>query len=105
MIKYQFTKENNHIQEIKVTGHANYAEHGEDIVCAAVSTAIIVTANAIEVLNLKDKVQLDLDEGYFKLEVNQVDEIVEGLLTNLEYTLNDLEITYSQYIKNQKKEG
>lgn len=105
MIKYHFSKEDNYIKEVKVTGHAGFAEHGEDIVCAAVSTAIIVTANAMEVLKIKDKVQLDLDEGYFKLEVHENNEIVQGLLTNLEYTLNDLEITYSQYIKNQKKEG
>ncbi len=31
------------IAEMRVTGHAGYAEHGEDIVCAGV-TALVVTA-------------------------------------------------------------
>lgn len=31
------------IAELRVTGHANFAEHGEDIVCAGVS-ALVVSA-------------------------------------------------------------
>ena len=31
-----------------VTGHAGYAEHGQDIVCAAVSALVINAVNSIE---------------------------------------------------------
>lgn len=32
----------------RMEGHAGYAEHGEDIVCAAVSVLVINTINSIE---------------------------------------------------------
>ena len=34
--------------EIKVEGHADFARLGKDIVCASVSTAIILSANLIK---------------------------------------------------------
>lgn len=91
------------IQEILVTGHAEYDESGKDIVCAAVSTAIIVTANAIELLNLKDHISLVIEEGYFRLDVIKDDHTLKQLLKNLEYTLYDLEQQYPSYINNQKE--
>ena len=36
---------------IKVKGHANYAEYGQDIVCASVSTAVYMSINQIEVFD------------------------------------------------------
>ncbi|MXQ55030.1 ribosomal-processing cysteine protease Prp [Shimazuella alba] len=36
------------VEQIKVTGHANFAEHGMDIVCAAVSAVTIGMVNAME---------------------------------------------------------
>lgn len=103
MIKAHYLLENNKIKEIEISGHAEFNESGKDIVCAAVSTAIIVTANAIELLDLNSKRELWIDEGYFKLEVNEENDILEKLLINLEYTLHDLEQQYPKYIKNQKE--
>ena len=33
---------------IEVKGHAGFGPHGEDIVCSAISTACIMTANLID---------------------------------------------------------
>ncbi len=38
------------VAEFSITGHACYADHGEDIVCAAVSAISIGIYNSIEVL-------------------------------------------------------
>src|SRR5690554_2484347 len=103
MIRANFYQDNNKIQTIEVSGHAEYDESGKDIVCAAVSTAIIVTANAIELLDLNKNRSLFIEEGYFKLEVLKNDKILEKLLKNLEYTLHDLEQQYPKYIKNQRE--
>lgn len=103
MIKAHYIIKDGKIKEIEISGHAEYDESGKDIVCAAVSTAIIVTANAIEVLNLNKHRKMWIDEGYFKIEVDQDNEIIEKLLINLEYTLHDLEQQYPEYIKNQKE--
>ncbi len=86
-----------------VSGHANYKAKGEDIVCAAVSTATILTANAIEHLKLDQFIDLDVREGYFKICLKDTNDIVIGLLKNLEYTLHELEKQYPKYIKNQKE--
>ena len=47
MIKVLVKKEENIIKKIKMNGHANYADYGKDIVCAAASSIAITTINAI----------------------------------------------------------
>ena len=103
MILMRLTQPNGKLNEILVTGHAGYAKHGQDIVCAAVSAATLVTANAILHLKLNDAIHLDVKEGYFKATLKKHDDIVIKLLENLEYTLLDLEKQYPKYIKNQKE--
>ncbi|MBE0700953.1 MAG: ribosomal-processing cysteine protease Prp, partial [Acholeplasmataceae bacterium] len=76
---------------------------GEDIVCAAVSTAILVTANAIEHLGLTQHTETTIKEGYFNLQVKTDNAIVDGLLKNLEYTFDELKKQYPKYMKNQKE--
>ena len=103
MIKVNYLVEKGIIKEIEISGHAEYDESGKDIVCAAVSTAIIVTANAVELLDLNSHRELMIDEGYFKFNVLKTNDVLEKLLLNLEYTLYDLEKQYPKYIKNQKE--
>jgi hypothetical protein len=103
MINSKFLYEQGNIKEIQVSGHANYKAHGKDIVCAAVSTSILVTANAIEHLKLNHSIDLTIDEGYFKMILKENNPIVLGLIQNLEYTLLDLEKQYPKYMKNQKE--
>ncbi len=103
MIQSRFVYRNEKLNEITVKGHANYKQHGEDIVCAAVSAATLVTANAIEHLKLNHLIDLTVEEGYFKLVLRTEDPTVLGLIENLEYTLSDLEKQYPKYIKNQKE--
>jgi uncharacterized protein len=103
MIKSNIITENGKIKEFNVFGHANYAKKGEDIVCAAVSSATLVTANAIRHLELSQHIDLTVKDGYFKLIVKSTNDTVQKLLENLEYTIVDLEKQYPKYIKNQKE--
>ncbi len=103
MIKSTFVYKNKKLNEIIVEGHANYKKHGEDIVCAAVSAATLVTANAIEHLKLNHLIDLTVEESYFKMNLKDDNAIVFGLMENLKYTLLDLEKQYPKYIKNQKE--
>ncbi len=48
MIKVNIYQRDLHVYRISLNGHAGYAEHGEDIVCAAVSMLVINTINSIE---------------------------------------------------------
>ncbi len=84
--------------EIKLTGHAGYADFGKDIVCAAASTCLITTVNALE----------SIDESYLSVEqktnevivtINKTDEIESKLINNMIEIFTELE---SQYPKNIK---
>jgi len=103
MIEYQVLKNNDSITHVSVKGHALYDRSGKDIVCASVSTAIIVTVNALEVLGQNQTIDFVIEEGNFKLDVKNSNDIVKGLLNNLEYTLDELKKQYPKYIKNQKE--
>lgn len=60
MIKITVVKNNQNIMSIEATGHSGYAESGQDIVCAAIST---LTQNLIlgltEVVGIEPKCVVD----------------------------------------------
>ena len=63
MIKVSFFRTGKICLGFSVSGHAGYASCGEDIVCAGVSSAVQLTANAItEVLKIPAEVKADNDE-------------------------------------------
>ena len=59
MIRAQFRRGSQGFVYVQVTGHANFAPEGEDIVCSGVTSAVMLTANALtEVLGEQADVQL-----------------------------------------------
>lgn len=48
MTKVVFKKENGFWSRLEINGHDNYANFGQDIVCAAISTAAIMSINLLE---------------------------------------------------------
>ena len=50
MIRITIYQSQGDIREFNCIGHANYADSGEDIVCAGVSALVINTINSIEQL-------------------------------------------------------
>ena len=104
MIKVDVRCDLNEIKYIEVSGHALYDHSGKDIVCASVSTALIMTINALEKLNVLDLVKYDIEEGYFQVEVLKQSSKVKAMIDNLHYGLTDLSNQYPKYIK-IKKEG
>lgn len=99
------------ITEVKVEGHAGYAEIGQDLVCAAVSAITFGTANAIEALLGIETVQSIDESGFlhFKLphiEDNerhkQVQLLMEAMLVSLHTVADsytDEVDSYSEYIQ------
>ena len=88
---------------IKVKGHANYAEYGQDIVCASVSTAVYMSINQIEVFDKIQCIKTIVKEGNACIEVVREDEVVSKIISNLIFTLRDLELQYPKYIKINEK--
>ena len=55
MIKISFfTNDDNEITGFDFSGHAGFAESGNDIVCAAVSALVFTTVNSIDQLTALD---------------------------------------------------
>ena len=84
MIKVLIKKEEKFVS-LKVTGHANSAPHGEDLVCAAVSSVITGGLNSLE---HPEDFAIVLKEGNASVEakkdVSSHDEVVlETIITGL----------------------
>jgi len=73
MIKAVFTLSGDDFIGFIIEGHAGYAEHGKDIVCSGVSSAIMLTINTItDFFGADAKVDLSPDnEGYAYLMLNK----------------------------------
>ena len=64
MITAKFKKKNNQIYWYQVTGHAGFANIGNDIVCAGVSALYITVTNTL----LAAGRTFERDDGYFVLD-------------------------------------
>lgn len=83
---------------IEVSGHAMYASHGKDIVCAAVSSIVTTSVNAI--LKFDDKaISYKEADGYLKIDILKDTKETELLLENMIFLLKELEKQYDKNIK------
>ena len=88
MIRAVLTVEDGIITGFSLSGHADFAEQGRDIVCAAVSSAAYMAANTVtDVQNLPCSVTAD--DGYMEMhlskqEAEQAQVILNGLLLHLD---------------------
>ena len=106
MINVLIKKKQNHIINLKITGHAGSDVYGKDLVCAGVSTAGVGVLNMLSKKGFLDKRigTIEIDEGYINIVVNQVDEVCQVLLETLEVTLDTMVENYGQFIKISKME-
>lgn len=88
---------------ITVKGHAESSAYGTDIVCASVSTAVIMSVNQIDLFGKAHCIDASVLEGNAKITVVSEDEIVSKVINNLIFTLKDLELQYPKYIKINEK--
>lgn len=65
-----------------VQGHSGFAQSGEDIVCSAVSSAVILTANNMELQGIACKARCE--DGLFSLFCETPQLPLQGLLVHLQ---------------------
>jgi len=109
MIKFKFLKRDGVYYGFEETGHAGYAESGDDIVCSAVSAMTMLVINAIEVSYASD-VEYTIDEDSADIRVIargalpefSEDEkkryAVAGIIEAYYLQLNDMLEEYYEYI-------
>jgi len=71
MITAKFARLGERLCSFEISGHAEYAEYGSDIVCAAVTSAVELVVNAIcEILSVKAEVLAENNVVSLKLPDN-----------------------------------
>lgn len=93
------------IHSFTMSGHAHFAEPGQDIVCSAASGISFGTINAIEkLLNVRLSIQMEQKSGFLQCVVpNELDESTQEklqlLLESMVVSLQSVEAEYGQYIQ------
>ena len=94
MIHIRIATKNSRCIQVVSKGHAEYAEEGQDIICAAVSVLMVNTANSIETLT-EDGFTCEEDDGYVAIAIEE--ESSEGahlLMESLRLGLESIRETY-----------
>ena len=89
---------------IEVTGHANFADYGKDIVCASVSSIITTTINAILTLE-KESISYHDEKEKLIIKIDKETTITKNLISNMLRMLKELEVSYPKNIKILNEEG
>ncbi|MEK3731402.1 MULTISPECIES: ribosomal-processing cysteine protease Prp [unclassified Paenibacillus] len=97
--------DDNRIHGFKVEGHAGYADPGEDIVCAGVSSITVGTVNSIEALT-GTVMRTRMKNGFLSASLPSVVEEsaasqVQLLLESLVVMLQGIADSYGEYIQIQ----
>lgn len=88
---------------IKISGHADYAEYGKDIVCASVSSIITTVVNCVMNID-KDSITYQDDGKTIIITKINKNEVVNTIFTTMIDILKDLENQYKENIKVESEE-
>lgn len=93
-----FNKE--HFTGYEVSGHSTNDANDEEgrLVCSAVSSAVIMTANTITDV-LKAKSDVEVSDGYLKITVKQPDDKTDLLINGLKLHISELAKEYKGKIE------
>ncbi len=89
------------ITDVIMDGHADFAEHGQDIVCAGASAVVFGSVNAIIGLTAeRPDIDYSDDGGYFYVRsVDTSNEQAQLILQSMLVSLQTIEEEYNEYIK------
>ena len=98
MIRVRFTTADGLLSGFSVTGHAGAGVYGEDIVCAAVSSATYMTANTITEI-LCQPADILVDEGHLSLQVTGDIPTCQAVLAGFRLHIQALQQEYPSRIQ------
>ncbi len=99
MIRVKMLRKGDALVGFTVSGHAGAGEQGNDIVCAAVSSAVYMTANTItEICGCP--AEIEERDGYLSCAVSEKDaERCQTILQGFSLHMQQMHSQYSQYIE------
>lgn len=98
MIEIKYTN-NGNTGCIEITGHANYAEHGKDIVCSAVSALSQTLIASIEKLEPEADITYNMQPGFIKLIHGNLSEKMKTLIDSFFIGVKMVAEQYPDYVK------
>lgn len=98
MIRIEISKNDEYILKVSLIGHAKYADYGNDIVCASVSSIAITTVNSILKIS-SDAINYTNDDGLLVIEIKKYDRVINILMKNMIDLFKELEEDYPKNIK------
>ncbi len=97
MITVRIRYTDGRISSYEVSGHAEYAKHGKDIVCAGVSSLTLSAALGLrDVLNKNGTYRSK--EGHLFVEISETDDRTEAILQTMRLGLSEMQKQYSELI-------
>ncbi len=115
MTKIVFFRSGGSFYGFEEQGHADYAEAGEDVLCAALSAMTMLIINTVEVAYASD-IEYDINEGATVIRVRSKAALAEfeeddrkryavsGLFMSYYYQLNDLLEEYYDHLDVEVKD-
>lgn len=98
MVRFKFLRSGKTNIGFVCSGHAGFADSGQDIVCAAVSSAAYMAANTITDI-YHAKAQVEVEDGYMSVILTEADVQSVNLLSGLEAHIRALAKDYPSSIK------
>lgn len=103
MIKVDVITKATEIEQITVYNHAGYADEGQDLVCAGVSSIVVGMMNALVIL-VPETCDFEMKKGYTNIKVLHQSQDVQVLLQAMLVQLKTMEETYKSYIRTYEQE-
>lgn len=97
MIRAAFYKSQGLLTGFAFSGHSGYAEAGKDIVCAAVSSAVQLTANMLEAFDYD--IDVSEEENELICKVKNSDESSSNMIVSLKLHLESILEEFPKTIK------
>ena len=105
MIKATFiVNEDNQYVGFHMNGHADFDEHGKDIVCAGASAVAYGIFNSVLSLT-NTKPTFKIEDGLMDVKNISLSDDVQLLIRSLEVSLQTIEAEYKNYISISKQRG
>ncbi len=97
------------ICEFRSHGHTGYAEAGQDLVCAGVSSILQTAVLGLEeYLKLKTKVEIEKEKGYLSCQLERdifLNREIDAILETMVLGLRAMEREYPEYLRVEEVVG
>ena len=96
MIKVSYQSDENKYSYLKVTGHAEFADEGQDLICAAVSSIFYGLMNALDEMPNDAEVHDNPDD--IEIRILSDDQTVQDYINLVLIQLKTIEYSYGDFI-------